>query len=210
MVQKILIIGGTGVVGSAVASEFKDDSAYEVLVAGRSSGLSVTIEDPDSVEELFKKVGAEVDHVVVTAGGAYFGPVGVMKPEDWDKGFKSKFGGQANVVLIGSRYVKPGTSFTLTSGTLAFKPLKLCTALAATNSAVNAFARTVILELTSVRVNVVSPGLVTESLATYGPYFQGFLTVPVADVAKAYRRSIAGGINGKILRVDPAHEFVEE
>jgi pyruvate/2-oxoglutarate dehydrogenase complex dihydrolipoamide dehydrogenase (E3) component len=48
MPQKILIIGGTGVIGSAVANEFKADSKeYELLIAGWSSkDYPVTLEDP--------------------------------------------------------------------------------------------------------------------------------------------------------------------
>lgn len=53
-----------------------------------------------------------------------------------------------------------------------------------------------------IRINAVSPSVVTESLAQYGAFFPGFEAVDAARVAKAYYKALAGIQNGQIFRVE--------
>jgi hypothetical protein len=52
-----------------------------------------------------------------------------------------------------------------------------------------------------IRINVVSPTVLQESMPTFGPYFFGFEPVPVARVALAYARSVDGLQTGQIYTV---------
>jgi hypothetical protein len=56
-------------------------------------------------------------------------------------------------------------------------------------------------ELRGVRINSVSPTVLTESLDAYGPYFQGFESAPASRVALAYSRSVEGAQTGRVFRV---------
>lgn len=51
------------------------------------------------------------------------------------------------------------------------------------------------------RINAVSPTVLTESMDRFGPFFPGYEGVPAARVALAYRRSVEGVHSGRIYRV---------
>jgi hypothetical protein len=51
------------------------------------------------------------------------------------------------------------------------------------------------------RINVVSPGLLEESVPSIGHLFPGFDPVPAALVAKAYAEAVEGTMTGEVIRV---------
>ena len=55
-----------------------------------------------------------------------------------------------------------------------------------------------------IRINVVSPTLLTESVAKSGHLFPGETTVSAELVANAYLRSIESAETGQIYRLHPA------
>ena len=48
-----------------------------------------------------------------------------------------------------------------------------------------------------IRINVVSPTVITEALDAYAPFFPGFRPVDATEAAQAYLKSIAGIETGK-------------
>ena len=65
-----------------------------------------------------------------------------------------------------------------------------------------AFVRAAAIELPrALRINAVSPGVLVESMAGYGPYFRGHEPVPAARVALAYSKSVEGARTGQVFRV---------
>ncbi|WP_256998433.1 NAD-dependent epimerase/dehydratase family protein [Cutibacterium avidum] len=68
--MRVLIIGGSGTIGSKAAAAF-EELGDEVITVGRSTEVSVDLEDLSSITEMFNKVG-RVDAVVTTDG---IGPV---------------------------------------------------------------------------------------------------------------------------------------
>jgi NAD(P)-dependent dehydrogenase (short-subunit alcohol dehydrogenase family) len=70
------------------------------------------------------------------------------------------------------------------------------------NAALNGFVTGAAVELQrGLRINAVSPTLLTESAEAYGSVFPGFETVPAARVALAYQRSVEGAQTGKVFEV---------
>ena len=51
------------------------------------------------------------------------------------------------------------------------------------------------------RINAVSPTILTESVGVYGPFFPGFDTVPAERAARGYQRSVEGAQTGRVYRV---------
>lgn len=197
--MKVLIVGASGTVGTAVASELR--ARHEILTAGRSSGdFRVDIADPHSVRELYAQTG-KLDAVACAAGNVYFGPLETMTAEQFDIGLRDKLMGQVNLVLAGREAVAPGGSFTLISGILSHDPIRFGASAALVNGAIDSFVRAAAIELRDYRINAVSPSVLEESLAAYGPYFYGFEAVPVKRVALAYSKSIEGAQSGQIYRV---------
>jgi NAD(P)-dependent dehydrogenase (short-subunit alcohol dehydrogenase family) len=198
--MKVLVIGASGPVGSAVVAELAE--RHEVVAAGREHGeYRVDITLDESVEAMFKAVGP-LDAIVVTAGSVFFGPLAAMRPADFNVGLQGKLLGQVRVALLGQHVLRDGGSITLTTGIIAQEPARLLANGTVANAALEGFVRAAAIELPrGVRINAVSPSMLTESMAAYGPIFPGVESVPAARVALAYARSVEGPQTGRIYRV---------
>ena len=198
--MKVIVIGAVGTIGRAVVEELAP--RHEIVTAGRSSGqVRVDITHIDSVHAMFEQVG-KANAVVVAAGDLHAGPLAEATPEQLAIGLQSKLMGQVNVALAAQRYLNDGGSITLTSGILSTEPLRNLVNASMVNSAVEGFARGAAIELPrGLRINVVNPTVLEESMAAYGPYFIGFEPVPAKRVAKAYSRSVDGLQTGQIYKV---------
>jgi len=197
--MKILIVGGGGTIGKAVAAELS--GRHEVVTAGRSSGdLRVDITDLQSVRALYSAAGP-LDAVACAAGNVHFGPLEEMTSEQFDLGLRDKLMGQVNLVTAGREGVRPGGSFTLISGILGHDPIRYGASASMVNGAIDSFVRAAAIELHDRRINAVSPTVLLESMDAYGAYFRGYDAVPVARVALAYSKSIEGAQTGQIYRV---------
>src|SRR5207245_4715953 len=96
--------------------------------------------------------------------------------------------GQVNVVRYGLGSVADNGSITLTSGILAQQPSRGSGAISLVNAGLEGFARTAALEAPrGIRINVVSPTWVTETLQEIGMQLHGSL--PPATVARYYVRA---------------------
>jgi len=197
--MKILLIGASGTLGQAATGAL---GAHELITAGRNSGQHrVDLARPGSVAALLAEVG-RVDAIICTAGNVHFGPLTEMTAEQFNLGLQDKLLGQVQLATLGHRHLNDGGSITLTSGVLAIDPIRFGASATAVNGAIEAFVAAAAIELPrGIRINAVSPTLLTESLPTYGPYFQGFETVPAARVGLAYQRSVEGAQTGRVLRV---------
>ena len=111
--------------------------------------------------------------------------------------------GQVRLVLIGLKYINMGGSFTLTSGILSHDPIRLGSSAAMVNGAINSFVKTAAIEMPHhIRINAVSPTVLSESMENYAPFFRGFESVPASRVALAYSKSVEGAQTGIVYRVE--------
>jgi NAD(P)-dependent dehydrogenase (short-subunit alcohol dehydrogenase family) len=197
---RIVVVGGTGTIGKAVAAAL--GGRHEIVTAGRSSGQHrVDITDSGSIRALFEAVG-RFDALVSAAGKVHFGDLAAMTEAEMAVGLKDKLMGQVNLVLIGRDYANDGGSFTLTSGVLSHDPIRYGASASMVNGALDCFARAAAIELPrGLRINVVSPGVIVESMGLFGEYFHGHEPVPVARVALAYVKSVEGRQTGQVYRV---------
>jgi NAD(P)-dependent dehydrogenase (short-subunit alcohol dehydrogenase family) len=197
--MKVLLVGAHGTIGRAVAAELSE--RHDIISAGRSSGEHrVDFSDIRSIEDLFMKVGA-VDAVASAAGNVALAPLESMTPEQFDVGLRDKLMGQVNLVIVGRKFVNPGGSFTLISGTLDEDPIRYGASASMVSGALNAFVRAAAIEFPAIRINAVSPTVLEESMGTHGPYFRGTEAVPARRVALAYSKSIEGVQSGQVYRV---------
>lgn len=198
--KKIVVIGATGTLGQAVSTELK--ARHEVIEVGATRGqYQVDSTDPASVEKLFREIG-KVDGVVTTIGKVHFGPLPEMTVEQFWIGLRDKLMGQINVVLLAQPYVNDGGSFTLTSGILAEEPIRLGANATTVNLALEGFVRSAAIELPrGIRINVVSPTVLSESMEGYAPFFRGFEPVTARRAALGYLRSVEGAQTGRVYRI---------
>jgi len=198
--MKILVVGGTGTIGRAVVAEL--GTRHDIVTAGRQTGdVVLDVTDAGSIRAAFETLGS-VDAVVSAVGKVKFAPFAEMTAADYEIGLKDKLMGQVNLVLIGRDFVAEGGSFTLTTGVLDHDPIALGSSASMVNGAINAFAMAAAIEMPrGQRINVVSPGVITEAMADYGPFFRGFEPVPAARAALAYAKSVEGLRTGVVFEV---------
>jgi NAD(P)-dependent dehydrogenase (short-subunit alcohol dehydrogenase family) len=197
--MKIVVVGASGTLGRAVVQELQAD--HKIIKACPSDKRHpVDICDDASVHRLFDSVGP-VDAIICTAGEAHVGPLKQMTAEEFNKGLQNKLLGQVRLVLIGQHYLKPDGSITLTTGIISDEPLRDCADVTTVDAALEGFVRAAAMELRNIRINAVSPTVLTESLDIYASYCPGFESVPAARVALAYRRSVEGIQTGRVYRV---------
>jgi len=198
--MKIIVIGGTGTIGSAVVAELRDRHTI-ITAASQSGDIRVDISDISSIEKMYQEVG-EFDAVVSTTGKVVFKDLSSMQPENYSVGLNHKLMGQVNLVLIGCRYINDKGSFTLTSGILSHDPIHTGTSGSMVNAAIDGFVKSAAIEMPKgIRINAVSPTVLAESLAKYGSYFRGFAAVPAARVALAFSKSVEGLQTGQVYEV---------
>ena len=199
--MKILLIGASGTIGRRIYETLSNK--HHIVRASRSGeDVNVDMTSADSIEHMYKSV-ADIDAVICAAGPAKFGLFRDMTEEDFYVGIRGKMMGQVNVVRIGQNYINDGGSFTLTTGILADEPIAGSTAVTLLNAGLNGFALAAAQEIgRGMRVNVVSPTIVEDSIEAYGDAFVGFDPAPMDRVVNAYIRCITGQITGRVLRVD--------
>lgn len=108
--------------------------------------------------------------------------------------------GQVNVARLGLAHLRDGGSITLTSGVLSKRPMPGSAAISLVNAGLEAFAGAAALELPrKVRINVVNPPWVTETLIAYK--MDASMGQPASVVAGLYRDSVEGQASGKTLEL---------
>ncbi|MCX2895404.1 short chain dehydrogenase [Stenotrophomonas lactitubi] len=199
--MKILLVGASGTLGQAVARHLGQQ--HEILAAGRRSGsLRVDLTDDPSVRELFAQIGP-VDAVISTTGKLHFGPLQQMTPEQFNIGLQDKLLGQVRLALAAQHHLNAGGSITLTSGIVSAQPIRDGANATAVNHALEGFVRAAALELLprGLRINVVSPNVLVESMEAYAPYFPGFEAVTAQRAALAFQRAVEGIQSGETITV---------
>lgn len=198
--MKIVVVGAPGTIGRQVVAALKD--RHEIVQVGKSRGeFQVDMADSASIRKLFERIG-RFDALVVAAGKVHFGDFAAVTEKEIRFGLDNKLMGQVNMVLIGRDYINDGGSFTLTSGILTHDPVPNGAGGSLVNGAIESFVRAAAIELPrGLRINVVSPGLLEESVAAIGDYFRGSEPVPGAKVARAYVKSVEGRLTGQVFSV---------
>ncbi|MBP0630357.1 MULTISPECIES: short chain dehydrogenase [unclassified Cupriavidus] len=196
--MRVLVIGATGLLGKEITALLSEE--HDVIGASRStSALSVDISDKESILAMYKKLGT-VDAVVCVGGTAKFAPLDALTDDDFSFSLANKLMGQVNLVRYGIPYISQGGSVTLTSGTLAQHPMLGGAAMSTVNAGIEAFGRAAALEMQGkIRVNVVSPGWVWETLEAMGR--DPAKGVRAAVVAQVYQKCILEDISGQVVSV---------
>lgn len=198
--MKIILIGASGIIGKAVDAALK--ARHEIVRVNRSSGdFQVDIANPASIERLYNKVGA-FDALVSATGNVHFGLFEEFTREQFEIGLQNKLMGQVNLVTMGLKFIRDGGSFTLTSGLLNEDPIPEGVSAAMVNGALEGFVHGAAIALPrGLRLNLVSPTVIEESLPIYGPYFPGTKAVSAQEAALGYVKSVEGAQTNRIYRI---------
>jgi NAD(P)-dependent dehydrogenase (short-subunit alcohol dehydrogenase family) len=169
--SRILVVGGSSGIGEGIATAcsrlggdvtIASRSPSKLAAAAQRIGADVTsrgidICDDDSVRQFFATTDP-YDHVVVSAASVSIEPVRVAAPSDAQRSMNSKFWGAYRIAHWAT--IMPAGSLTFISGAAAVRAAPGRALQRAMNAALEALAKGLALELSPVRVNAVSPGIV--------------------------------------------------
>lgn len=196
--KKVIVVGATGRLGSVVVAGLKD---YEVIRAGRSGpDLKIDALDFESASAALATIGP-FDALISCAGvRAPFKPFEELTMEDFAIGISNKCLSQLNLVKAAIPYLNENGSITLTSGIIGDEPILGGSAAAAANGALNMCVSTLAAEYAGkLRINIVSPSIIENSVEHYGMVFDGFEPTSEKRIVEAYRRTISAPISGRVL-----------
>nr|VXZ92202.1 short chain dehydrogenase [Klebsiella pneumoniae] len=190
--MKIIVIGASGTIGRAVSEELSQ--RHEVIRVGRTRGdYQVDITSQESVEALFAQTG-EVDAIVSTTGNLHFGPLSTMTDSQFNLGLQDKLLGQIRPALVGQHFLRDGVDY---PGQRYCRAGTHCSGVNATtvNAGLEGFVRAAACELPrGIRINLISPTVLSESLAAYGDFSRASPAFPpppwrrpIAAALKAFR-----------------------
>ena len=197
--KKIIVVGATGRLGREVVEGLEVD--YEVIRAGRSGpDLKIDAFDFESVSGIFASVGS-FDGLVSCIGGTPFKPFDELSMEDFATGLSKKCFSQLNLAKAAIPFLIENGSITLTSGIIGDEPILAGACAAAANGALNMCVSTLAAEYAGkLRINIVSPSIIENSVEDYGMLFDGFEPWSKESIIQAYRRTISAPISGRVLR----------
>ncbi|WAC11516.1 SDR family oxidoreductase [Dyadobacter pollutisoli] len=204
--KKIVIIGGSAGIGFAVAQAVAAKQAHVVIVSSNqervnkaletlpenSAGYAVDVTNETQIQQLFETIGP-FDHLVYTAGeNLMLGNVSDTDVAGARKFWDIRYWGAFAAVKHASTTINPGGSMVLTSGIASNRPNAGWALGASICAAMEGFTRAMAMELAPVRVNIVSPGVVTTDLWSNMPVSErdGFYasvagSLPVKHVGQA-------------------------
>jgi len=177
--QTVVILGGSSGMGLATAKAAKADGA-QVVVTGRSRdklrsaeaelgngarALPLDISDEAGTRQLFEELG-RVDHIFITGAATGFGlglkaDTAALRPS-----MDTRFWGSLYAAKYGGAKMTSTGSITFMSGTSVLKPIPGASVGSASCGAVEAFARSLAIDLAPIRVNTIVPGFIDTPLIT--------------------------------------------
>ncbi|MGO1949638.1 MAG: SDR family oxidoreductase [Mycobacteriaceae bacterium] len=170
--QRVLVVGGARDIGLAVARAAEDAGATAIIgardsakAAGAAESLNaaesvyIDITDEASIKEALTQA-APVDHIVVTTSAHHNVSVQELDHTSTQAAFEAKIIGPLMLAKHAAGVLPPTGSIILFSGFAAWSPDTGYSIMAITNGAVSFAVTHLAKELSPVRVNAISPGVI--------------------------------------------------
>ena len=175
--RTVVILGGSSGIGLATAKAALSEGA-RVVITGRSRkrldaalkelggdmrAFSLDVADEAGTRKLFDELN-RVDHLFITAATVTLGGGLAPGTDTLRPGMDTRFWGAVYAAKYGAAKMPPDGSITFTSGTSAWRPIPGSSVASASCGAVEAFARSLAVDLAPIRVNTIAPGLIDTPL----------------------------------------------
>lgn len=188
--RTILITGGLGGIGMAVARAFAPEGAnlllvdrhtdeascraLEALGAAQAIGLAADMGDAGDIEDIAKlameRFGA-IDVVVNVAGIMIYKAIADLEAQDWQRVFAVNLLGAALLTGHAFRHMRPGSSIVNIASVHARRTSPLVAPYAAAKAALVSFTRSAAIEgrEKGIRVNAILPGAIDTPMLRESP-----------------------------------------
>ena len=176
--QIVVVIGGSAGIGLETARLARAEGADVILVARNAERLEQAAADVGAIRTaafeatdsaalaaFFQEQTGPIDHVMVTAGRPYYGPLADLDLDRASRSFDEHLWLPVNVARHAVRAVRPGGTLLFMGGTGARRPRPGLAAAAAGTAAMPALVANLALEIAPVRVNLIAAGFVDTPLS---------------------------------------------
>jgi NAD(P)-dependent dehydrogenase (short-subunit alcohol dehydrogenase family) len=176
--QTVVLIGGSSGIGLETARRARAEGANVVLTGrdpdrlrraatdvGAQSHTAFDATDFDRLGAFFRSLPASVDHVMLTAGAPYYGPLAEMDLADARRYVAEHIGLTLEVARHAAGRVRHGGTLLFMSGTGARRPAVGLSVSAALTGALPPLTANLALELAPLRVNLIAAGFVDTPLS---------------------------------------------
>jgi NAD(P)-dependent dehydrogenase (short-subunit alcohol dehydrogenase family) len=175
--QTVVVIGGSSGMGLATARRAHAEGAALILTARNADRLAAAADglgastvafdalDFDRLDRFFDDLSTPIDHVLITGGGPYYGPLAEFDFEAGRRDVEAHLWLQVRVARNAVSTVRPGGSLTFIGGTGGRRPEVGGTLISALTAALPALARNLAVEIAPIRVNVIAAGFVDTPLS---------------------------------------------
>ena len=223
--QTVVILGGSSGIGFGVAKNIIESTKAKIVIAssndkkveqavislsqfdggkGRISGhvvnLDMSVSD-NSIRQFFDKV-SDFNHLIYTAADPlYMIPITDISKSLGDKAFGIRYWSLLATIRLALPHMpqSPESSITITSGNVAFRPMKGWGAtLSGVGCAVEGLTRGLAVDLAPIRVNCIAPGAVPET-----DVWSGMSEDQMAEMIEALKKK---SLTGRVGRVEDIAE----
>ena len=176
--QTVVVIGGSAGIGLETARLARVEGADVVLIArnperlaqaaadvGAISTAAFEATDAGALGQFFADLAGPVDHVMVTAGRPYYGPLADLDLDRASRSFDEHLWLPVNVARHAVGTVRPGGTLIFMGGTGARRPRPGLAVAAAGTAALPALVANLALEIAPIRVNLIAAGFVDTPLS---------------------------------------------
>jgi NAD(P)-dependent dehydrogenase (short-subunit alcohol dehydrogenase family) len=175
--KTVVVLGGSSGMGLATAKAAAAEGAHVVITGRRREKLkaaqtqlpedalveSLDVADEAGTRALFQRIG-NIDHIFITAATVSFSSGITSDIESLRPSMDTRFWGSLYAAKYGGAQMKNGGSITFMSGVSVVRPRPGASVGSASCGAVEAFARSLAIELAPIRVNTIRPGFIDTPL----------------------------------------------
>jgi NAD(P)-dependent dehydrogenase (short-subunit alcohol dehydrogenase family) len=176
--QTVVVLGGSAGIGLETARAARAEGAEVVLAArnadrlrgaaqevGARSSAAFDAADPEALERFFADLPTPVDHVMVTAGRPYYGPIADMDFAAARRSLDDHFWVAIHLARLATSAVRPGGTLVFMGGTGGRHTDVGLSVISAMTAAMPALVANLALEIAPVRVNLIAAGFVDTPLS---------------------------------------------
>jgi|TARA_B110000438_G_scaffold301354_1_gene356024 NAD(P)-dependent dehydrogenase (short-subunit alcohol dehydrogenase family) len=177
-IKNIIVIGGSGSIGSALSKELKKNNYEPILIARNEENLKKISNELnckyfvgdvlkiDSIDKIIKNLGDNIHGLAYCVGSINLRPISLTKDEDYIESFKINTLGAINAIKLALPSLKKNKGSILLYSTVAVKQgFVNHTVISTAKGAVEGLTLSLAAELApAIRVNCIAPSLTNSNM----------------------------------------------